>query len=136
MCTIGGTKTWHRNANDTFTIEIQLIESFDGDKQGQRRVKSATDANDSFLCIDVVETFGESCHLDVQNLLTGRMHILILWNKRMGIDGTLQFKVAFLNGFAGYLQSMGMTLCIDERGVLTALYTQLLYIDLILLDLG
>ena len=84
----------------------------------------------------MIETFGKTCYLDIQDLLTGRLHILVLRDKRMRIDDALQFEVVFLNRFAGNLQCMGMALGIDKRGVLTTLYTQLLNIYLALLDLG
>ena len=41
----------------------------------------------------------------------------------------------YLCRFAGNLQSMRMTLGVDERGVLTTLYTQFLDIDLTSLNL-
>ena len=136
MRTVGGSETWHRDTNDTLAIKVELIECFHGNEQSQRRVETATDTDDSFLGVDMIETFGKTCHLDIQDLLTGRLHILVLRDKRMRIDDALQFEVVFLNGFAGNLQCMGMALGIDKRGVLTTLYTQLLNIYLALLDLG
>ena len=90
MGAVGSTETWHRNTDDSLTVEVEFVESLHGDEQSQRGVKSATDTDHGLLGIDMIESFGETCHLDIQDLLAGCLHILVLGNKRMGIDLTLE----------------------------------------------
>ena len=103
---IGSAETWHRDTDDTLTVQVKFIEGFDSYKQSQRGVETTTDADNRLLGIDMVKPLGKTCHLDIENLLTGRLHILVFRNKRMGIDGTLQFKVSGLYWFARNLHSI------------------------------
>ena len=135
MRTICGAKAWHCDANDTFAIEVEFIECLDCDEQCQGGVETTTDTNHRLLGIDMVETLGKTCHLDIQDFLTGRLHIFVLGDKRMGIDLALKFEVTYLRRLTGHLQRMRMTLGIDERRVLTTLYTQFLDINLTGFDL-
>ena len=132
---IGGAETWHCDTDDTFTVQVKFIEGFDGYKQSQRGIETATDADNRFLGVDMIKALCKTCHLNIENLLTGRLHILVFGNKRMGIDRTLQYKVSWLYWFTSNLHSMRMALGIDVGGVLATLYAQLLDVDLTLLYL-
>ena len=87
---VGSTETWHRNTDDSLTIEVEFIERLYGNEQSQRGVESAADTNHGLLGIDMIESFGKTCHLDIQNLLAGCLHILVLGDKRMRIDLTFE----------------------------------------------
>ena len=91
---VGRAEAWHRDANDALATDAELIKRLHRDKQRQRRVETATDANDGFLSIDMIQTFGQTCHLNIQNLLTGGLHIGLLRNEGMGIDIADEFEVA------------------------------------------
>ena len=83
----------------------------------------------------MVETLDKSCHLDIQDLLTGSLHVIVLRNKRMGIDLSRQDEVTWCDMLEGCLDGMGASLGVDERGVLTTLCTQFLNVDLTHLEL-
>ena len=117
MGAICGTETWHRNTDDALTLKTQLIESLDGYQQSQRRVKTSTDAYHSLCGIDMIKALGKSCYLNIQDLLTGGLHVLSLGNKRMRINLTLELKLTRCNGFTSNLSSTCTTLGIDKRGV-------------------
>ena len=83
----------------------------------------------------MIEALGQTCHLDIQDFLTGIMHLLFLGDKRMGIDCALQSEVAHGYRLADDHLRIGATLGIDKGGVLPALDTEFLHIDLHAADL-
>ena len=128
--TIGGSETRHRDTNNALAVNIKFVESFHRHEQSQCGIESTTDANHGLLGIDMVETLNETSHLDIQDFLAGGLHVVVFRNKRMGIDITRQNKVAWRDMLESCLKSMGTSLGIDERSVLTTLSTQFLDVDL------
>ena len=103
---VSSAETWHRDTDDTLTVKVKLIEGFDGYEQSQCGVETATDADNRFLGVDMVKTLCKSCHLNIEDLLASRLHILVFRYKRMGIDRPLQFKFVWLYWFTSNLHSM------------------------------
>ena len=133
--TVGGAEARHRDADDTLTVEAQLVEGLHRHEQCQCRVEAAADANDRLLGVDVIEALGESCHLDVQDLLTAVGHILRLRDKRMRVDLACQLKLFWRHGLAYRLLGVSVALGVDKRGVGTPLGAQHLHVDLAHLQL-
>ena len=128
--TVGSTESRHRDSDDSLTVESQLIESLDSNEKSKGRVETSADTYHSRLGIDMIESFCEACHLDIQYLLASGLHITALWNKGMGIDITYKYEFLGGNSLGRDMQCMSTPLGIDEGGVLTTLRTELLYVYL------
>ena len=94
VCAVCRSEARHGNTDDSLAIQCEFIESLHRDEQCQCRVQTAADTYHRLLCIDMIEALGKTSHLDIQNLLTGRVHVLVLRDKRMRINLACQHKVA------------------------------------------
>ena len=61
--------------------------------QRQRGVKTTTDADDQMLALGMYKALGQTCCLDVENLLAGARHLLVSGNKGMRIDIAQKLKL-------------------------------------------
>ena len=130
ICTVGSTESRHRYSDDSLTVEAQLVESLYGNKKSKSRVETSADTYHSRLGIDMIESFGKTCHLDIKYLLTSGLHITTLRNERMGIDIPCKYEFLWGDGLSRDVQCMSTSLGIDECGVLTTLRTEFLDIYL------
>ena len=83
----------------------------------------------------MIQTFGETCYLDIQYLLATIGHIIVLGDKRMRIDLTQQLKLFRSNRLTYDLVGVRMALGIDKCRVHTSFGTQFLDVYLTHLQL-
>lgn len=118
VCTISSTESWHRDAHNTLAIVSEFVKSAYAHQQRQRRVQTTTDAYHHMLAIGMYQPLGEPCRLDVENLLAGFCHIVIVGDERMRIDRTRQLEgMLVAHGLASYHLGVSATLGVDEGGI-------------------
>ena len=79
----------------------------------------------------MIQTFGQTCHLDIQYLLAAVGHIIVLGDKRMRIDLTQQLKLLRCHGLTHDLVGVRMALGVDKCRVHSSFCAKLLDIDLV-----
>ena len=83
--------------------------------------------------MSMYKTLNETHRLDVDDFLARRLHIAVLWNERLGIDITLENKVALASRMHVNKTNVGAyhaTLSIGVSGICTTITTQTLYVNL------
>ena len=98
---VGGAEAGHGDADDAAAVEAQLVESLHGDKQRQRGVETAADADNGLAATDMVEALGQTGHLNVENLVAGLLHLIFGGDEGMRVDGAHEFEIARTYGLAG-----------------------------------
>ena len=73
---IGRSESRHRHTDDAFAVITEFVESLHADKQRQRRIQSAADSDNNRLAPGMHQPFGQPCHLDVEDLFAGTLHLL------------------------------------------------------------
>jgi hypothetical protein len=135
--TVCSAETWHGDANDAMAVVAQFVEGAHTDKERQRGVKTTADADDQMLALGMYKALGQTCCLDVENLLAGVGHFSIRGYEGMWIDGAHQLeRMLGKSWFTVNNASMGAALGIDECGVGVTLSAQSLVVDLCRLQLG
>ena len=69
ISTVTGTESRHGHTDDPLPVEMELIKGTHHHQESQGRVQSATDTHHRLVAVRMNQSFGQSCHLDIQDLL-------------------------------------------------------------------
>ena len=134
MSAPGGAKAWHGDAHDALAVELELVESLYADKERESGVESAADAQHHRLGMSVQYAFGETHHLDVENLVARLLHVAIGRYERVRVHISLEREIVGHGGGLGtayvYLLAYHAALGVYEGGVAPPVGVELFHVDL------
>ena len=93
MRPVGSAEARHGDADDTRARKAETVEGTHSDKQRQRGVEAAADADDGLVAVGMLQALAQGEGLDVQNLFASARHILVCRNEGMRIDVAQKLKV-------------------------------------------
>ena len=95
--TVSGTEARHGDADDTFSVHAELVESLHTNQQGQRRIQAPTHADDYRFGMSVDDAACQTHDLNGEDLIARPLHVIALWDEGMRIDATLQHEIVMVD---------------------------------------